>query len=217
VTQVNKEQPAKTKTGGKLPTFLGIDIQCDESYERNLGLVFQRTFTQAGEPKKLIDDFKWMAKNSSGMDQWKFPNSHHLTTLFIGGNKQKVKSTPFEAFKEGASCEIEIRAVVYVPGKLVAGIVFPQTEVENEFPHVTLMVSQGWAPVLSNAVIKATCAEGKPFENAYDAAKEGLKPAKGAGIHTVHDVPIEKKGKNEVVFVLLREPITFNGRMKAYY
>ncbi|MFN9909471.1 MAG: hypothetical protein ACK56F_25695 [bacterium] len=113
--------------------------------------------------------------------------------------------------------EIEIRAVIYVPGKLVAGICFPQTEVENEFPHLTLMVSQGWAPVMSNSVIKATCAEKKPFENAYDAAREGILPAKGAGVHTEMDVLIEKKGKNEVVFVLLREPVSFKGKLKAFY
>ena len=110
-----------------------------------------------------------------------------------------------------------IRAVVYVPKRLIAGICFPQAEIENEFPHLTLMVSQGWAPVLSNAVIKATCAEGKPFENAYDAAKEGLLPSKGHGVHTENNVVIDKKGKNEVVFVLLREPISFKGKLKAFY
>jgi hypothetical protein len=62
---------------------------------------------------------------------------------------------------------------------------------------------------LSNTVIKATCAEGKPFYNAYEAAKEGLLPAKGAGVHTEQNVMIEKKGKNEVVFVLLKEPVVF--------
>jgi hypothetical protein len=62
---------------------------------------------------------------------------------------------------------------------------------------------------LSNSVIKATCAEGKPFHNAYEAAKECLLPAKGAGVHTEQSVMIEKKGKNEVVFVLLKEPVVF--------
>jgi hypothetical protein len=31
------------------------------------------------------------------------------------------------------------------------------------------------------------------------------------------DVLIEKKGKNEVVFVLLREPVSFKGKLKAFY
>jgi hypothetical protein len=42
-------------------------------------------------------------------------------------------------------------------------------------------------------------------------------PAKGAGVHTELNVLIEKKGKNEVVFVLLREPVAFKGKLKAFY
>jgi len=148
---------------------------------------------------------------------WKFPNSHHVTTLFIGGNKQKLKTPMYEHFQENKQVGVEIRAVIYVPGKLVAGICFPQTECENEFPHLTMMISSGWAAVMSNEVIKATCGEDKPFENAYDAAREGILPAKGAGVHTEHDVPILKKGKNEVVYVLLKEPVSFDGKLKAYY
>ena len=42
-------------------------------------------------------------------------------------------------------------------------------------------------------------------------------PAKGAGVHTELNILIEKKGKNEVVFVLLREPVAFKGKLKAFY
>ena len=80
-----------------------------------------------------------------------------------------------------------------------------------------MMVSNGWKPVDSNAVIKATCAKNRVFEQAYLAASDGLRPAKGAGVHTVPDVVIERKGKQEVVFVLLREPVSFTGFLKAYY
>jgi len=104
-----------------------------------------------------------------------------------------------------------------VPEKLVAGICFPAAEIENEYPHLTLMVSQGWAPVLSNAVITATCGRGGVFEQAFMAAEDGKRPAPKAGVHTATDVEIPRKGKNEVVFVLLREPITFQGRLKSYY
>jgi len=79
------------------------------------------------------------------------------------------------------------------------------------------MVSQGWAPVLSNAVIQATCGTKGVFEQAYIAAEDGKRPAQGAGVHTANNVNIDRKGKNEVVFVLLREPVTFTGRLKSYY
>lgn len=69
----------------------------------------------------------------------------------------------------------------------------------------------------SNLVMKATCSKNKVFEQAYYAAYDGLKPAAGAGVHTATDVQIGNKGKHEVVYVLLREPICFDGYLKAYY
>lgn len=42
---------------------------------------------------------------------------------------------------------------------------------------MTMMVSEGWAPVLSNAVISATCGKGQVFYDAYEAAREGTMPA----------------------------------------
>ena len=66
--------------------------------------------------------------------------------------------------------DVVIRAVVYVPDKLFVGVCFPKADIENWFPHMTLMVSDGWAPVASNAVLNATCA-GSPFKEVYEAAK----------------------------------------------
>ena len=111
---------------------------------------------------------------------------------------------------------IDIRAIIYVPDRLIAGICFPDFEIENEFPHLTMMVSEGWAPVLSNSVITATCGVGKPFHDAYEAARKNVMPAKNAGVLTQENVRIEKKGVHEVVFVLLRQPIQFQGTTKYY-
>jgi hypothetical protein len=97
-----------------------------------------------------------------------------------------------------------VRAIIYVPDKLIAGVCFPDFDIENEFPHVTMMVSEGWAPVLSNALIKETCSRGKAFYEAYEAARKGVLPAANAGVLVEQNVRIEKKGTHEVVFVLLR-------------
>ena len=55
-------------------------------------------FQQAGEPKTLLDEFKAMIRDFKAQGDWKFPNSHHVTTLFIGGSKQKLKSPIYENF-----------------------------------------------------------------------------------------------------------------------
>lgn len=94
------------------------------------------------------------------MAGWKLPADHHVTSLYIGGNRQKLKSDEFGTFQEGEDVEVDVRAIIYVPDKLIAGICFPDFEIENEHPHVTMMVSEGWSPVLSNSLISATCGKG---------------------------------------------------------
>ena len=149
----NQAQLAK----GKNAVYLGINCEADPDYQRKLDQLFQSAFKQAGESTELLTTFKKMMQQQQPYSPWKFPNSHHVTTLFIGGNRAKLQTPQAEFHQEGKQVDVKIRAVIYVPEKLVAGICFPDCEIENEFPHMTLMVSSGWAPVLSNAVIKATC------------------------------------------------------------
>ena len=47
---------------------------------------------------------------------------------------------------------MDIEAVVFVPGKIIAGICFTDQKVENQFPHVTLLIN-GWKPVESNTTL----------------------------------------------------------------
>jgi hypothetical protein len=51
--------------------------------------------------------------------------------MFIGGNKEKLKSEHYLNFKEGQSVDVDVRAIVYIPGKLIAGICFPKFQIEN--------------------------------------------------------------------------------------
>lgn len=81
---------------------------------------------------------------------------------------------------------------------------------------MTLMISEGWPAVTSNALLNATCGQGKPFYEAYEAARKNILPAKDKGVLTAPDVKIEKKGQNEAVFVLLKEPVCFKGKTKNF-
>jgi hypothetical protein len=55
------------------------------------------------------------------------------------------------------------------------------------------------------------------FREAYEAAMEGILPAKDAGCLTAKGIKIQGKGGQEVVFVLLRQPFTFRGVTKSFY
>jgi hypothetical protein len=69
--------------------------------------------------------------------------------------------------------DVTIRALVYVPDRICFGVCFPEYQIENKFPHLTLTVSQDWAPVMSNTILTATCGPNGPFNGIYEAAKKG--------------------------------------------
>ena len=158
----------------------------------------------------MLADFDKMSTTFRGIGDWKLPNTHHVTSLYIGNQAKKMSSDAFVYFKPNLAIDVTIRALIYVPEKIVAGICFPKFDIENNYPHVTLMVSQNWSPRLSNELISATCGENGVFESVYDAARNTLLPAKGKGIEVAHKVKVQGKGMvDEVVFVLLREPVKF--------
>lgn len=114
--------------------------------------------------------------------------------MFIGGNTKKANSAQASSFVENQDVDVDIRAVVYIPDQIIIGVTFPKIQVENEFPHVTLMVSKNFKPVESSVVLQATCRKGGVFYDAYEAARNGMLPAKNAGIHTADDLSIPKHG-----------------------
>ena len=198
--------------------FLGITLEDDKNYGESLKKVFRSGFGQANESKEMLADFDKMSTTFMGVGDWKLPNTHHVTSLWIGGQAKKMTSDAFVYFKPNASVDVTIRALIYVPDKIVAGLCFPRFEIENKHPHVTLMVSSTWAPRLSNNLISATCSKGGPFSPIYEAASQGILPAKGKGIEVARKVKVEGKGMvDEVVFVLLRDPVKFRGKSQAYY
>ncbi len=48
------------------------------------------------------------------------------------------------------------------------GLCFPETDIEDDYPHVTFMTSKHWKQVHSNAVLQSTCGKGGIFEALYN-------------------------------------------------
>lgn len=107
--------------------------------------------TQNDFQKDFASIQKAAADGKSG--QWKMPNSYHVTQLFIGGNKQKLDGNVYKAWKEGVKLDLTVKAVIYVPGRILTAVCFPNAPVENEFPHMTLMLGGKWTAKLSNSVL----------------------------------------------------------------
>ncbi len=89
-----------------------------------------------------------------------------MTVLYIGGDFRKTSSEIYQNFVPGQEVQIEIGAVVYVEGCILTAICFPQVEIDNKCPHVTLMTSS-WEPRMSNLALETTCLPGGVFHDLY--------------------------------------------------
>lgn len=90
-----------------------------------------------------------------------------MTTLFIGGNKKKLESPIYQSFNEGDLIQVPARGIIFVPGKIMAAVCFPKCQVENRFPHMTLLLGK-WPAKNSNMALEQTAAsEDLPFYALY--------------------------------------------------
>ena len=90
VTDTTKQQ--------RPPTYIGISAQKDPAYNAKLATLLETAFKQSGEDSSTIDAIKSVAKTLKPCGGWKAPASHHVSTLFIGGDKSKMNGANFKAF-----------------------------------------------------------------------------------------------------------------------
>lgn len=99
------------------------------------------------------------------------PASHHVTQLFLGGNKRNLEHDIYKSYREGKKVQVMIKALVYVPGQLLTAVCFPKADVDNEFPHMTLLLGGNWTAKLSNTILQETCRDPIRFKLSYEESK----------------------------------------------
>jgi len=103
---------------------------------------------------------------------WKKVDDFHVTTYYVGRDEDKTSHELYKNFQPDIEIPVEIVALVIVPNKIVTGICFPEHDVANRCPHVTLMVN-GWKPTMSNSLLEESCTRGtkSPFTEHYEELK----------------------------------------------
>ena len=66
---------------------------------------------------------------------------------------------------------IRIRAMIYIPGKIMIGLTFPNDEVEDKIPYMTMMESHDFTADYSYPLIQATCTNSDRFRGYYEGLK----------------------------------------------
>ncbi|CAG9319447.1 unnamed protein product [Blepharisma stoltei] len=149
----------------KIPVYLGLDL------EEYFGTSLIPLITSAldafassfPEEQAIQSDLKELVTSGVRVyspagrvsDKWKFTNSLHLTSFFIGGNKEKLKSSFYREFRENAECVLRLTHIVYVPQRLICASAVSTDgyfRIENKMPHVTLLLGK-WPAKLSNEVL----------------------------------------------------------------
>jgi hypothetical protein len=51
--------------------------------------------------------------------------------------------------------------------RIVTGLCFPKTPIDNQYPHLTLMVNK-WSPVYSNHMINAVLKKNQEWAHVYE-------------------------------------------------
>ncbi len=101
------------------------------------------------------------------MENWKVPDNLHITVDFFGKDPQKAKDSEiYKKFKDGVQHKVKIVGALLIGERILTAITFPQTEISNEYPHMTLM-HKVWKPFSSNAALASTCQMGGTFYSQY--------------------------------------------------
>jgi len=100
-----------------------------------------------------------------------FIEDFHITSLYIGKNHRKRETGYFKNFKPGYKMDLEIEGFIFVPGKIVVGICYPDQsaiKIENRFPHMTLMKGK-WPAKTSNDVCDYLFGKGGELAKEYQS------------------------------------------------
>jgi hypothetical protein len=193
----------------KNPIYVGIFIKGDEKARIQNMIRYSLAKIQSGNTDPAIsEDSNEFAQEN--LATWKWPEgSWHITTAFVGSEKNPSQEA-FKTFEENVNFPFRLKHVVYVPGKLIVGIVYLDDKLikcENKFPHITLATKNA-PPKMSNDVLEALF--GGVF---YQRYKEGLKF--GSDKISTLNINLGAETCNAFLFELPAE-IYFDGETKAF-
>jgi hypothetical protein len=156
-----------------IPIFLGIEVS-----DLSVISIVCTALTKISncEPNQIIQNDLNSLKGISShftpgkviADPWRFPESLHIITLFIGKNSKVLHSPHYTSFVPGKVYQMEITHILYIPQKLLCGIIkFTDSEplIATKIPYITLLLGKIQEKAIRNIIEKSilsdTCNEFK--------------------------------------------------------
>jgi len=197
----------------KLPLYIGINFDTPRDDILKIALQGCEEFAKSAkiDPKSDLIDLANFLENGKG-SEWKTPNSHHITALFIGGNSAMAETKIYKDFKENEKQEVKLGAIVIIPRKLVFGICFTKVSIANKIPHVTLLLNH-CPPKLSNNFGEALFIGVPELKSKYET---GYFEKNGEEFIGKYDIKVEGKNYNAYVYKP-KECMILYGKTKKFY
>lgn len=174
--KVIEKYQGKKQRQVKMPVFLGLAVeQAIENKVISLAIDALNRFKATFHERNISQDIEELEKfRLQQQSRWSYPNSLHVTTMFIGGNTSKLETEDYKSFKEGDEFDISLTHLAYCPG----GIICAKAQVsdakplsiENKIPHLTLLICSK-PPKYSSTILQNAKLEEKISKNTFKDGK----------------------------------------------
>ncbi|CAD8043530.1 unnamed protein product [Paramecium primaurelia] len=152
-------------------------------------------------------DVQYMYYELINNKTYRSPPNLHITTFYIGDNKDAEQSVYYKNFTVNLPQEMKIYAVALLPKRVIACVVKRQdyaVPIENKFPHMTTLLGN-WTAVDSNVLMASLFDDYGPLNNIYDSLFEQSEIK-------VYSTLINGKGEKNLPAYVVKMPISIDGQ-----
>ena len=147
----NIDKPEKSKMK-RIPKFVGAEILYQEYSKVKAMLLTELTTIQSkffttkeSDITNLISSIKDESLWKDNLN-WRVPSFWHITSYYIGKKNAAPDSKYLKKFKEGINIDIDCEVLVYVPERLVMGILYcPELALHQSYkvPSAVWLLNKG--------------------------------------------------------------------------
>jgi hypothetical protein len=220
----NQPQEKKVSEIPKHTLYLGLLVKepIEKVYEilKSSLTIILDSYPNISDASNLLKQLeeKTFENEENYKNPWRYSKDSkewHITTLFKKGAAFKKSHPAYLNFEEGKKLTAEIRGIVYIPNKIIFSLIYVDTPVENEYPHMTTLLGSSYKAKNSNDVCKELFLSDRELAKEYKKMmKENIEENTEQFV-LKQEVKILDK-KETVYFLKLESPFLIETEMNSF-
>ncbi|CDW83198.1 UNKNOWN [Stylonychia lemnae] len=217
-----RHQKKKTVQKSRIPKYLGINIEKDFKYgykmEQLMQSVLQNLQDICPNDEILEIETAFNSETIDDKDGWNNVPNYHVTCLYVGGDAKIMESEIALKFCQDVQVAVKLMGCLIIQNRLVIGIpTLIDQEIENEFPHVTIMIRNCKA-FDSNMALRLLCDKGCEFNDIYKRIMKSKSSSQFKQDESRRTENIEFMGSIHSAYIVAFEyPFEFRAKTQNYY